>query len=131
MAEKLGKSFDNIEMAETVKSETIDAMAQSIRKLTIINSKLTATIKKLTSQLKTALKKNINSNGGGDSKLPHKPESYCFTCGYKLTKRHDRKTCRKGANDTNHKKEVTRQNTMRGSTENAGYGNKPNGKFLD
>ena len=49
MDEKLGKSFDNIEMAETAKSKTINAVAQSISKLASSNSKLTATIKKLTS----------------------------------------------------------------------------------
>ena len=50
MAEKLGESFDNLTMAVTEKIETIDAMAQSISKLTSSNYELTATIKKLTYQ---------------------------------------------------------------------------------
>ena len=128
MAENLGEYFDNLAMAATANSETIDAIAQSISKLTSINAEFAATIKKLTSQLETALKKNINSNGDGESRWPHNPDGYCFTCDYKLTKRHDSKTCRKDMSTPDHKKEATRQNTMGGSTSNAGYGNKPNGK---
>ena len=128
MAEKLGESFGNLAMAATAKSVTIDAMAQSISKIMSINSKLTATIKKLTSQLETALNKNINSNSGDESKWPNNSDRYCFTCVYKVTKRHDSKTCRKDTSTPDHKKEATRQNTMGGSTSNAGYGNKPNGK---
>ena len=128
MAKKLGKYFDNFAMEATAKSKTIDTMAQSISNLMSINTKLTATIKKLTSQLETGLNNNINSNSVGESKWPHNMDRYCFTCGYKLTKRHDRNTCRKGADNPDHKKEATRQNTMGGSTENAGYGNKPNRK---
>ena len=117
----------NTTMAATAKSKTVDAMSQSISKLTGSNAELTAKIKKLTSQLKTALNNNINRNGGGENKWPHNTDRYCFTCGYKLTKLHDSKTCQKGANNPDHKKEATRQNTMGCSTENAGYGNKPNG----
>ena len=92
MAEKLGKSFDNLTIAATAKSETIDAMAQSISKLTSSNAKLTETINKLTSQLETALDKikgsynNRNSNGGGESKWTNNPDRYCSTCGYKVAK---------------------------------------------
>ena len=128
MAKKLGKSFDNLTMAATAKSKTINTMAQSISKLTSSNSELTATIKKLTSRLETALTKNINSNGGGESKCPHNPDGYCFICGYKVTKRHNRKTCWQGANNPNHKKEETRKNTKGGTTENSGHRNNPNGK---
>ena len=59
MAEKLGEYFENIAMSATAKIETIDAMAQSISKLTSSNVKLTATIKKLTSQLETEQNNNI------------------------------------------------------------------------
>ena len=51
MAEKLGKPFENLTMEVTAKSENIDVMAQPISELTSSNAKLTATIKKLTSQL--------------------------------------------------------------------------------
>ena len=129
MAEKLSESFKNLAMVAMAKSETINTMAQSISKLTSTNTKLTVTIKKLTSQLETALNKNINSNDGGESKWSHNPDGYCFTCGYKVTKRHDSKTCRKGANNTDHKKEATRQNTMGGTTKNSGYRNNPNKKL--
>ena len=128
MAENLGEYFENLAMAATAKSKTVDAMSQSISKLTSSNAKLTAKIKKMTSQLKTALNNNITSKCGGESKCPHNTDGYCFTCGYKVTKRHDSKTCQKGANNPNHKKEATRQNTMGGITGNSGYRNKPNGK---
>ena len=89
MADKLGKSFENLAVAATAKSKSIYAMAQSISKLARSNAKLAATIKKLTSQLETALNKikgsnnNSNRNGGGESKWPNNPDGYCFTCNYK------------------------------------------------
>ena len=128
MAEKLGKYFDNLAISATTKSKTIDTMAQATSKITRSNAELTATIKKLTSPLDTALNKNINSNDSGENKCPHNPDGYCSTCGYKVMRRHDRKTCRKGARNPDHKKEATRKNTMGGSTENSGYGKNPNGK---
>ena len=48
MADKLGESFENLEMVATVKNETIELLAKSISELTSANVKLTTTVKKLT-----------------------------------------------------------------------------------
>ena len=111
--------------------------------MTSTNSSLTATIKKLTSQLEKSQSKsgqnehNGASGGGtsgggasGEARCPRwcNPDAYCFTCGYKLQRDHDSTNCHIGRENPNHKKEATRQNTMGGSTANAGFGNAPNGK---
>ena len=51
MADKLGESFENLEMVATVKNETIKLLAKSISELTSSNAELAATVKKLTSQI--------------------------------------------------------------------------------
>ena len=51
MADKLGESFENLEMVATVKNETIELLAKSISELTSSNAELAATVKKLTSQI--------------------------------------------------------------------------------
>ena len=131
-AENLGESFENLAMAVTAKADTIDDMATSIGKLTTSNAKLTTSIKKLTSQLESALARVKGGNNSttkvGDNPWPHNPDGYCWTCGYKVSKKHNIGTCFKGKDCPNHKKETTRKNAMGGSTENAGYGNAPNGK---
>ena len=130
-ADKLGESFDNLVQAATSKADTLDAMATSIGQLTTSIAELTATNKKLTSQLESALAKlkgGSNSTTKEKSEWPHNPDGYCWTCGYKVSKKHNSGTCFKGKDCPNHKKEATRNNTMGGSTEGAGYGNAPNGK---
>ena len=58
MEEKLRESFNTLEMAATEKYNTIKSLIKTISKLTSNNSELTATIKKLTSQLERGLIKN-------------------------------------------------------------------------
>ena len=58
MEEKLRESFNTLEMAATAKYNTIKSLIKTISKLTSNNSELTATIKKLTSQLERGLIKN-------------------------------------------------------------------------
>ena len=67
MAEKLGESFVNLEMAAMVKNKTIYSIAQSISKITGANSKLTVTFKKLTAQLETELKQNRSRNNNNNN----------------------------------------------------------------
>ena len=134
----MGESFDTLAMAATAKNEKIESLVKTIIKITTTNSALTATIKKLANQLERAQSKsgknenNGASDGGGigDGKWPcwSNPDAYCFTCGYKLRRGHDSSTCNNGKGNPNHMKEATRQNTMGGSTANAGFGNAPNGK---
>ena len=97
MAEKLGESFVNLEMAAMVKNKTIYSIAQSISKITSANSKLTVTFKKLTAQLETELKQNRSRNNNNNNnkdrynqnnnnnlqKWPSwcDPDVYCSTCG--------------------------------------------------
>ena len=130
-------------MAATAKNNKIESLVKTIGKLTTTNLSLTATIKKLTSQLERSQSKigrtehNGASGGGtsgggasGEGRWPHwcNPDAYCFTCGYKLRRGHDSTNCHIVRGNPNHKKEATRQNTMGGSTSNAGFGNTPNGK---
>ena len=68
IAKKLGESFDNITMAVTAKSKTLNLMAQSISKKRSSNYKLTATIKKMTSQLEMALNK-IKGGTAGEANI--------------------------------------------------------------
>ena len=65
----------------------------------------------------------------GDNPWPHNPDGYCWTCEYKVSKKHNSGTFFKGKDCPNHKEEATRKNTMGSSTENAGYRNSPNGKW--
>ena len=91
-ADKLGESFDNLVQAATSKADTLDAMATSIGKLTTSNAELTAAIKKLTSQLESALarvKGGNNSTTKSTSDWPHNPDGYCWTCVYKVSKKHN------------------------------------------
>ena len=60
IVEKFGKSFDTLALAATMKSDTIDALAESISNLTRANIALTkanvdlaATNKKLTTQIES------------------------------------------------------------------------------
>ena len=69
MAEKLGESFDILEMAATAKNETIEILIKTISELTRNNSELTATIKKLTNQLERALGKNRRSDNTDASNI--------------------------------------------------------------
>ena len=68
MADKLGESFENMEMAVTARNKTIDSLSKSIIELTIANFKLTTIVKKLTAQLETALNQNRirNNNNNKD-----------------------------------------------------------------
>ena len=130
-------------MAETAKNETINSLAKSISELTSANVKLTATFKKLTTQIETALNQNRNRNRNNNNKAhynqnnsnnPQKwpswcnPDAYCSTCGYKLIKGHDSGNCLRSKDNTDHKKKAKRHNTILGRTFNAGFGNPPNGK---
>ena len=145
IAQQLGESFDNLALAATMKSDTIDSLTRSVADLTATNTKLTNELTILRASLDRALKalnENKNDGGGGggargQQRTPKNegtktwpawcdPDAYCFTCGYKLRKGHNSKTCKFAANP-NHKKEATRQNTMGGSKLNAGFGNAPNG----
>ena len=69
MAEKIGESFDTLEMAATKKNDTIKIPIKTIRELTSKNSELTATIKNLANQLDRALGKNRRSNNTGASNI--------------------------------------------------------------
>ena len=70
IVEKFGKSFDTLALAATVKSDTIDSLAESISDLTKANIALTksnvdlvATNKKFTTQIEsTKGRRNQHSN---------------------------------------------------------------------
>ena len=120
-------------MAATAKNDTTESLIKKTSKLTSTNSELTATVKKFINQLERAQSKNgrsDNTNTSNGGKWPHwcAPDAYCFTCGYKLRKYHNRSTCNMGMGNANHIKEATRQNTMSLSKANEGFGNAPNGK---
>ena len=53
IVEKFGKSFDTLALPATVKSDTIDALAESISDLAKANVDLAATNKKLTTHLES------------------------------------------------------------------------------
>ena len=136
--EKLGESFDTLNMAATAKNDTIEILFKTTIKLTTTNSAPTATIKKLANQLARAQSKSRRNKNNGtsdaaasaDGRWPHwcNSDAYCFICGYKLQRGQNRSTCNNVKENPNHMKKATRQNTMGGSTENAGFGNTPNGK---
>ena len=104
--EKFGESFDTLTLAETMKSDTIEALAESISDLTKSNIALTeantdlaATNKKLTTQLESTKGRrnqhrnqtsNDTRNTENNEEWPSwcEPNAYCFTCGYKLRKGH-------------------------------------------
>ena len=107
IVEKFGESFDTLALAETVKSDTIEALAESISGLTKANIALTkanadlaATNKKLTTQIdSTKGCRNRHSNQPSNTTKTTEnneewpswcePDAYSFTCGYKLRKGHD------------------------------------------
>ena len=142
MQEQLGEAFDSLAMAATAKNETIDNLVASVAALTATNAKQNTQIIKLTDDLKKALAANNNNStwrGGRPNTNPTNPtnptrnrdewadpKGYCWTCGYKVDYKHNGKTCKTCA--PGHKAEATRQNTMGGSTRNAGFGEAPNGK---
>ena len=57
IAEQLRESFDTLAMAAIAKNDTIESLVKTISELTSANSSLTATIKKLTSQLERSQSK--------------------------------------------------------------------------
>ena len=105
--EKFGESFDTLALAATVKSDTINALAESISDLTKANISLTktnvnlaATNKKLNTQIKSTKGRcnQLNNQPSNNTKTTENNEewppwcdtyAYCFTCGYKLRKGHD------------------------------------------
>ena len=104
IVEKFGESFDTLALAETVKRDTIEALAESISDLTKAkialtkaNTDLASTNKKLTTQLEsTKSRRNQHINQPSNNTRTTKnneewpswcePDAYCFTCGYKLRK---------------------------------------------
>ena len=139
IGDKLGDAFDSLAMAATAKSDTMDMMAKSIAELTESVANLTKANRELTEQLKKATAgkrtnpRNGGKGGGGAPKAQQQsypdwcdPSAYCWTCGYKVRKDHNSKTC-KFRENPGHKQEATRQNPMGGSMVNAGFGNAPNG----
>ena len=143
MQRDLGKSFDALACAATIKSDTMGALSKSLAevtaaniKLTTTNSKLSATISELTNQLSHANNNNNSNNNNSSSSSTDSdkwpawcgPDACCYTCGYKVRKRHDSGTCPKTKDNANHKSNATRQNAMGGSKLHAVFGNKPNGK---
>ena len=141
IVEKFGKSFDTLALVATVKSDTINAMAESISDLTKANIALTkvniylaTTNKKLTTQLEsTKGRHNQHTNHPSNNtrttesneEWPSRcePDEYCFTCVYKLRKGHDSSNCPKARNNPDHNNGATRNNTMGGSRTNVGFGN--------
>ena len=145
IVEKFGESFDTITLEATLKSDTIDALAESISyltksniALTQANVDLTATNKKLITQLESTKGRRIqHSNQPSNNTMTNEnqewpswcePDTYCFTCGCKMKKGHDCSNCPKARNNPNHKKEATRNNTMGVIRMNMVFGNSPNGK---
>ena len=146
IVEKFGESFDTVALAAKVKSDTIDALEESISNLTKsnvslkkANVNLAATKKKLTTQLEpTKGHRNQPNNHPSNNTRTTKnnkewpswcdPDAYCFTCGYKFSKGHYSYTCPKARNNPYHKKGATRNNTMGRSNMNVGFGSTPNGK---
>ena len=139
---QLGESFDNLAMAATAKADTIDRLSKTIADLTATNAQLAADLKHMKTQWEQAMKlvkqqrassptdgKNNQQQNDGKKCWPAwcDPDAYCHTCGYKLRKGHNSKTC-KFASNPGHKKEATRANTMGGSQLNAGFGNPTNGE---
>ena len=141
-----GESFDALALAATVKSDTIEALSESISDLTNANISITkansdiaATNKKLATQLeatKGRRNQHINQPRNNTRTTENNeewlswcdPDAYCFTCRYKLRKVHDSSNSPKARNNPDHKKRETRNNTMVGSRINTGFGNAPNCK---
>ena len=129
-------------MAATAKNEITDNLVSSVVALTATNAKQNTQIIKLTDDLKKALAANNNNStwrGGRPNTNPTNPtnptrnrdewadpKGYCWTCGYKVDYKYNGKTCKTCA--PGHKCDTTRQNTMGGSTRNAGFGEASNGK---
>ena len=146
IVENFGESFDNLALAATVKSDTIQALAESINDLTKANialkkanADLAATNKKLTTRLDSTEGRrnqhinqpsNNNRTTENNEEWPSwcEPDAYCFTCGYKLRKGHVSSNLPKDSKKPDHKKGATLNNTMGGSRMNMGFGNAPNGK---
>ena len=143
MQRDIGESFGTLAMAAVAKNETFYSLTKSISDLTAANVKLTSSnaelsvaVKKLTNQLEAALKGRNSSNtrttdtssNGGNWPNWCDPGVYCHTCGYKLWKGQNSKTCPREKNNPDHKSEATSRNPMGGSRLNCGFGNTPNGK---
>ena len=107
IVDKFGEAFDTLALAETVKSDTIYALTESISDLTKTNIALTkanvdlsATNKKLTTHLEsTKGRRNQHINNPSNNTRTTKndeewpswcePYSYWYTCEYKLRKGHN------------------------------------------
>ena len=130
---KLDVAFDNLVMAAQAKEEIIDSMTKDISVLTESVARLTRKNEELVKEIK-----KFKAGGGSNSNRTNKPggevdkdgwklNGYCWTCGYKVKGSHHSVTCRFKDNP-GHQKGATRANPMGGSTLNAGFDNKPNGK---
>ena len=146
IVEKFGDLFDTLALAETVNSDTIDALEESFSDLTKTNIALTkanvnlvSTNKKLTTQLESTKGRsnqpnNQPSNNTKKTKNNEEwrpwcdPDAYCSTCGYKLRKGHDSSNIPNAKNNLDHKKGATLNNTMVDIRINVGFGNAPNKK---
>ena len=128
MQELVGTSMDNLTLAAITKQTKVDMLSQSNRTLVKVNAEQQNTITKLNNKITTIEKKLEKSSvggGGGGASEKFDPNSYCWSHGYKNYPSHNSATCRN--KKEGHKCEATRQNTMGGSTWNAGFGNAPNG----
>ena len=149
MQSNLGEYVDTLACAATIKSNTIDALCNSLAEVTTANFKLTTTkaelsaiILKLANQLTRASNnnnsrrngRNNNNNNNNTSTDNNKwpdwcdPDAYCHTCGYKVRKGRGSVHCTKAKDTTDHKVNVTPQNMLGGSKLHTGFGNKPNEK---
>ena len=103
-------------------------LAQTNTTLVKVNAEQQTIITKLNNKITTLEKKLAQSSvaeGGGGSSATFNPNHYCWSHGYKNYKTHNSATCRN--KKEGHKCDATQQNTMGGSTWNAGFGNAPNG----
>jgi len=130
---ELTNALDNLANAALYKKEYAEALQTSIAekdKQLVEKDKVIAELVKQNTTLINKLGSN-NENSGGNLSTPGAgwadPNGYCWTHGYRVGQGHNSMTCR-DAEKPGHKKEATRQNIMGGSTKNAGFGNKPNGK---
>ena len=128
MQELVGTAMDNLALEAVTKQTTLDMLTQSNTTLVKVNAEQQNTITKLNNKI-TALEKKLEQSsvggGGGSASKKIDPNSYCWSHGYKNYPSHNSATCMN--KKEGHKCEATRQNTMGGSTWNAGFVNAPNG----
>lgn len=130
----IGAALDNLANAATADRGIVTELTSANAQLVKTNQKLTDQVAALAKQLQQAMQtieSMANSkgghsgggggggNGGGGRKPNWDPNGYCWSCGYKVTKGHNGKTC--WSKKAGHQEQATRADTMGGSTANKNW----------